>query len=141
MGNKGIDLMREGKHVLFAYEEAIGFMCGPKVLDKDGISAGSRIAEMAAYLETLGLSLDDKLKEIYAEYGHHISENSYWVCHEQETIKSIFERLRNYNENSKEVSWIYNIIYRRIYSFFNNLVFRKLNQMFLSAMQIYFEKT
>ncbi|XP_051155000.1 glucose 1,6-bisphosphate synthase [Leptopilina boulardi] len=97
MGNKSIDLMKEGKHVLFAFEEAIGFMCGQKVLDKDGISAGTRLAEMAAYLETMGLSLREKLNEIYAEYGHHISENSYWICHEQETIKCIFERLRNFN--------------------------------------------
>ena len=104
MGNKAIELMKKGKHVLFAYEEAIGFMCGSKVLDKDGISAGSRVAEMSAYLETLGLSLKDKLREIYAEYGHHISENSYWICHEQDTIKNIFDRLRNYNGNAKEVS-------------------------------------
>jgi phosphomannomutase len=68
MGNRTIDLMTEGKIVLFAYEEAIGFMCGSKVLDKDGISAGVRIAELAAYLETLGLTLSDKLQEIYEEY-------------------------------------------------------------------------
>lgn len=102
MGNRSIDLMNEGKHVLFAFEEAIGFMCGPKVLDKDGISAGTRLAEMSAYLETMGLSLQDKLNEIYAEYGHHISENSYWICHEQETIKCIFERLRNFNGKPNE---------------------------------------
>lgn len=68
MGNKAIDLMAEGKTVLFAYEEAIGFMCGSKVLDKDGISAGIRVAELAAYLETVGLTLSDKLQEIYTEY-------------------------------------------------------------------------
>lgn len=60
--------MREGKDILFAYEEAIGFMCGTKVLDKDGISAGIRVAELSAYLEKLGLTLLDKLEEIYAEY-------------------------------------------------------------------------
>jgi len=68
MGNRAIDLMTEGKTVLFAYEEAIGFMCGSKVLDKDGISAGVRVAELAVYLETLGLTLSDKLQEIYEEY-------------------------------------------------------------------------
>ncbi|EZA54197.1 Phosphoglucomutase-2 [Ooceraea biroi] len=97
MGNKAIDLMAEGKTVLFAYEEAIGFMCGSKVLDKDGISAGIRVAELAAYLETVGLTLSDKLQEIYTEYGYHISDNSYWICHEPDTIKMIFERLRNYS--------------------------------------------
>lgn len=67
MGNRAIDLIKENKEVLFAYEEAIGFMCGSKVLDKDGISAGIRVAELAAYLETVGLSLSDKLQEIYEE--------------------------------------------------------------------------
>ncbi|EFN85495.1 Phosphoglucomutase-2 [Harpegnathos saltator] len=96
MGNKAVELMKEEKDVLFAYEEAIGFMCGTKVLDKDGISAGVRVAELSAYLEMLGLTLSDKLQEIYTKYGHHISENSYWICHESITIKAIFERLRNY---------------------------------------------
>ena len=68
MGNKAIELMKNNKEVLFAYEEAIGFMCGSKVLDKDGISAGVRVAELAAYLETIGLTLSDKLEEIYEEY-------------------------------------------------------------------------
>jgi len=68
MGNKAIELMKNNKKVLFAYEEAIGFMCGSKVLDKDGISAGVRVAELAAYLETIGLTLSDKLEEIYEEY-------------------------------------------------------------------------
>lgn len=68
MGNKAIELMKDNKDILFAYEEAIGFMCGSKVLDKDGISAGVRVAELAAYLETIGLTLSDKLKEIYEEY-------------------------------------------------------------------------
>lgn len=97
MGNKAVELMKAGKEVLFAYEEAIGFMCGSKVLDKDGISAGTRLAELTAYLETMGLTLSEKLQEIYVLYGHHISKNSYWICHEPETIKAIFERLRNYS--------------------------------------------
>lgn len=67
MGNKASELIKSGKIVLFAYEEAIGFMCGPNVLDKDGVSAGICVAEMAAYLQTMGLTLTDKLAEIYSE--------------------------------------------------------------------------
>lgn len=67
MGDKCVDLMKHGKDVIFAFEEAIGFMCGSNVLDKDGISAAVCVAEMSAYLETMGLSLIDKLDEIYKE--------------------------------------------------------------------------
>ncbi|KAG7206609.1 hypothetical protein KM043_000291 [Ampulex compressa] len=95
MGNKSLELSKKGNRVLFAYEEAIGFMCGTNVLDKDGISAGVRIAEMCAYLEIMGLTLERKLEEIYEKYGYHLSENSYWLCHEPATIERIFEKLRN----------------------------------------------
>ncbi|KOC68335.1 Phosphoglucomutase-2 [Habropoda laboriosa] len=96
MGNRTIELKSAGKEVLFAYEEAIGFMCGSKVLDKDGINAGMHLAELAAYLETMGLTLHEKLNEIYTQYGYHISKNSYCICHEPDVIKKIFERLRTY---------------------------------------------
>lgn len=96
MGNRTVELKKAGKEVIFAFEEAIGFMCGSNVLDKDGISAGMHVAELAAYLETMGLTLYDKLQEIYTQYGHHISKNSYWICYEQDIIKKIFERMRNF---------------------------------------------
>ena len=69
MGNRTVELEKMGKVVLFAYEEAIGFMCGSKVRDKDGISAGMHIAELSAYLETMGLTLHDLLNEIYTQYA------------------------------------------------------------------------
>eukprot|EP00064_Thunnus_orientalis_P013387 superscaffoldBa00002171_g13426 len=56
MGNRARDLLDQGKTVLFAFEEAIGYM-----------------------------------------YGYHISKNSYFICHDQDVIRSLFERLRNYS--------------------------------------------
>lgn len=97
MGNKSHELMKEGKKVIFAFEEAIGFMCGTTVLDKDGISAAAVLATMASYLHHHNLSLSQQLEEIYNEYGYHISNNSYFICHEPPIIKAIFERLRNFD--------------------------------------------
>lgn len=67
MGHKCVALMRNCKDVIFAFEEAIGFMCNQNVLDKDGITAAVCVAEMSAYLHTMGLTLLDKLDEIYKE--------------------------------------------------------------------------
>ena len=68
MGNRAYDLEQNPDNkVLLAYEEAIGFMCGTQVLDKDGISAAIRAAELIAYLETQEMTLNDQLNEIYRE--------------------------------------------------------------------------
>uniref|UniRef100_G3MPT2 Phosphoglucomutase-2 n=1 Tax=Amblyomma maculatum TaxID=34609 RepID=G3MPT2_AMBMU len=97
MGNKTCQLLKEGKTVLLAFEEAIGYMCGTYVIDKDGVSAAMHAAQMAAYLETKNLTLTDQLGVLYDIYGYHVSNNSYYICHHQPTIKKMFERLRNFN--------------------------------------------
>lgn len=30
-------------------------------------------------------------------YGYHITKNSYFICHDQDTIRKLFERLRNFS--------------------------------------------
>ncbi|KAK0155964.1 Phosphoglucomutase-2 [Merluccius polli] len=98
MGNRARDLLNEGKSVLFAFEEAIGYMCSPCVLDKDGVSAAAIAGEMTSYLATKDISLSQKLTSIYEEYGYHITKNSYYICHDQDVIRSLFQRLRNYGD-------------------------------------------
>uniref|UniRef100_UPI0037E908F2 phosphopentomutase n=1 Tax=Semicossyphus pulcher TaxID=241346 RepID=UPI0037E908F2 len=96
MGNRARDLLDQDKAVLFAFEEAIGYMCSPAVLDKDGVSAAAIAGEMISYLATKSTSLSQQLTAIYEEYGYHITKNSYFICHDQNVIRSLFERLRNY---------------------------------------------
>ena len=52
MGNRAHELMSSdsSKRLLFCFEEAIGFLCGDKVLDKDGVSAEVRILAQALTL-------------------------------------------------------------------------------------------
>uniref|UniRef100_A0A0V0G6E7 Putative phosphoglucomutase/phosphomannomutase n=1 Tax=Triatoma dimidiata TaxID=72491 RepID=A0A0V0G6E7_TRIDM len=104
MGNRAYQLMKEGKEVLFAFEEAIGFMCGHAVLDKDGVSAAVAVAELTTYLYNNGLTLTAKLIDIYNKYGHHLCDNSYFICHKPEVIKVIFNRLRNFKEKCNGLS-------------------------------------
>ncbi|XP_057700517.1 phosphoglucomutase-2 [Corythoichthys intestinalis] len=96
MGNRARDLLDRDKTVLFAFEEAIGYMCSPAVLDKDGVSAAAIAGEMVSYLAAEHKSLSQQLTAIYEEYGYHLSKNSYFICHDQDVIRSLFERLRNY---------------------------------------------
>ncbi|GAB1289670.1 Phosphoglucomutase-2 [Apodemus speciosus] len=97
MGNRAKQLVDQGKTVLFAFEEAIGYMCCPFVLDKDGVSAAVICAELASFLATKNLSLSQQLKAIYVEYGYHITTASYFICHDQGTIQKLFGKLRNYD--------------------------------------------
>jgi phosphoglucomutase/phosphopentomutase len=106
MGNKACELMKNGKTVLFAFEEAIGFMCGTNVLDKDGISAAVIAAEMTAHLAREGTTVLQHLGRLHDIYGYHVSKNSYFICYDPETIKHIFERLRNYDGPGKYPSAI-----------------------------------
>lgn len=49
-GNKALELRKQGKTVLFAFEIDIGFMCVPEILDKDGISAAAHFTTLCSFV-------------------------------------------------------------------------------------------
>lgn len=101
MGNRSVELMKEGKEILFAFEEAIGFMFSSTVLDKDGVSASAHLATLASFLKAKeGKSLAEKLDQLYETYGYHYSLSSYFLCYDTEKISRIFERIRNWEGKS-----------------------------------------
>jgi phosphomannomutase len=94
MGNRARQLQTEGYEILFAFEEAIGFAIGGRVVDKDGVSAAVILAELAIQVHAAGRTLVDELARVFARYGHHCSKVSYYICHEPETIREIFNNVR-----------------------------------------------
>ncbi|CAG9579040.1 unnamed protein product [Danaus chrysippus] len=97
MGNATLLLLQQGKVPLFAFEEAIGYMCNPRVPDKDGISAAVQVASLASKLYANRSTLFDQLQSLYKEYGYHISLNSYYIVKDQNIIQKIFRRIRNFH--------------------------------------------
>lgn len=97
MGNLTDELINQhGKHVVFAYEEAIGYMVDASILDKDGISAALQVAQCASYLlSEYGRTLEDQLDWLYEHYGYHYSLNSYYICTDQSVIERIFRDLQS----------------------------------------------
>lgn len=59
---------REDSYI-FGFEESYGYLSGGYVRDKDGVNASYLICEMFSYYKTHGISLLDKLDEIYKQYG------------------------------------------------------------------------
>lgn len=56
----------------FGYEEAIGFCVDPgHVRDKDGITAGAKLAALAASLKAEGKTIQDRLDELAVRFGLH----------------------------------------------------------------------
>lgn len=99
MGNRAYSLANEGLRILFAFEEAIGFMCGDVVLDKDGVSALVVMSEIVTSVYGENSTLQKSLDQIYAKYGLHISNNSYYFCYDPPKIVTMFERIRHWPDN------------------------------------------
>lgn len=52
------------------FEESYGYLTGSYVRDKDAVNASFMICEMFAYYASKGISLLDKLEELFANYGY-----------------------------------------------------------------------
>ena len=64
-------LEKQGKadSYVFGFEESYGYLTGSYVRDKDGVDGAYMICEMFSYYATKGISLLDKLDELYKAYG------------------------------------------------------------------------
>ncbi len=60
---------RESDYIC-GFEESFGYLTGTYVRDKDAVNAAYMICEMFAYYKTRGVSLIDKLSEIYKTFGY-----------------------------------------------------------------------
>ena len=55
---------------VFGFEESYGYLTGSYVRDKDGVDGAYMICEMFSYYKTQGISLLEKLEELYQAYGY-----------------------------------------------------------------------
>ena len=62
----------ENRYIL-GFEESYGYLTGSYVRDKDAVDGVFMIAEMFAYYRAKGVSLLEKLQEIYDKFGHYVS--------------------------------------------------------------------
>jgi phosphomannomutase len=65
-------LERPNLRLVFAYEQALGYLVTGRPLDKDGISAAVLMAEIAAVAEQEDTTIQGRLDDIAARYGRHV---------------------------------------------------------------------
>jgi len=93
-------LEKEGKEdfYIFGFEESYGYLSGGYVRDKDAVNGAYLICEMFSYYATQGISLLDKLNELYEKYGYCLNtlhsyefEGSAGFAKMQEIMKTFHE--------------------------------------------------
>ena len=97
-GEKIKEWEADGKHTYtFGFEESYGYLAGTHARDKDGVSAATAFAEMVCYYKAHGISIIDRLGEIYAKYGYYCDRSvstMYPGLSGMDTMSGIMSRLR-----------------------------------------------
>lgn len=60
---------------MFGYEESFGYLSGTHARDKDAVVATMLFAEMACYYHTKGITLYNKLNQLFDKYGYFVEKN------------------------------------------------------------------
>ncbi len=58
----------------FGFEESYGFLSSTFVRDKDGVNASLLVTEVAAACEEEGITLYDRMEQIFQEYGYYVEK-------------------------------------------------------------------
>lgn len=94
---------QESSYIL-GFEESYGYLSGGYVRDKDAVDGVFMIVEMFAYYKTRGISLLEKMEELYEKYGYY---SNYLNSYEFEG-SSGFTKMNNimnaFRNNFKEVA-------------------------------------
>ncbi|SFE10186.1 phosphoglucomutase [Peptostreptococcaceae bacterium pGA-8] len=104
MGEKILSLEKEDKldSFVFAFEESNGYLAWDFIRDKDGVSTAVLVAEMADYYKSLGMTLLDKLEDLYRKYGtcHDKTKNFFFEGIDgNEKMAGIMDYFRDYLGN------------------------------------------
>ncbi len=94
-------LEAEGKEdsFIFAFEESYGYLSGSYVRDKDGVGASLLICEMAAFCKSRGISLAEKLEELYRTYGYCLDTQHCYEFEGARGSEQMAEIMKRFREN------------------------------------------
>ncbi|KAH7390607.1 phosphoglucomutase-like protein [Pyrenochaeta sp. MPI-SDFR-AT-0127] len=94
LGNVARQLDSKGYDVVYAFEEALGYMIPQTVHDKDSISAAAVFLTAASHWSTQGLTPHTKLQKLYEYLGYFEDANTYLVSPSSLVTTSVFTSIR-----------------------------------------------
>ncbi len=95
LGNRAQDLSAEGYKVVFAFEEALGYMLPGILHDKDSVSALAMfLTAMARWSQEENMTPYEKLQDLYKTYGYFADANTYLISPSVAVTQEIFNNIR-----------------------------------------------
>jgi phosphoglucomutase len=94
LGNVSRDLGAAGYDVVFAFEEALGYMIPQTVHDKDSISAAAVFLTATSHWASQNLTPYAKLTALYNSLGYFMDSNTYLVSPSPATTTAVFATIR-----------------------------------------------
>ena len=83
----------------FGFEESYGFLSSTFVRDKDGVNASLLVTEVAAACEAEGITLYDRMQQIFREYGYYVEKVVSTTLPGKEGMTRIKEIMAGLREN------------------------------------------
>ena len=92
-----LEKQNQQQNFVLGFEESYGYLSGTHVRDKDGVNGALIITEMTAFYKNQGLTLVDKLNQIYQKYGlyeHKLLSYSFEGASGNQNMKNLLKALR-----------------------------------------------
>ena len=83
----------------FGFEESYGFLSSSFVRDKDGVNASLLVTEVAASCEAEGITLYDRMQQIFQEYGYYVEKVTSTTLPGKDGLTRMKEIMRDLREN------------------------------------------
>ena len=90
----------EADRYIFGFEESYGYLSGSYVRDKDGVNGAYLIVEMFSFYKSQGITLLEKLDELYSKYGfayNTLKSYTYEGASGFSKMEEIMNQIRNQN--------------------------------------------
>ena len=95
--------MHEENNYIFGFEESYGYLTHTRARDKDAVNGAFMIAEMFAYYKTRGISLLEKLDELYRKYGFYLNKLDNFVFEGAAGFAKMQVIMASFRSNIKDI--------------------------------------